>query len=203
MNPLKQLTYLAASLSSLLVLSCGSVFDGAFDDPDLERDLSGEASYRSESGYSYYNTIESNEPLKVRLDLSEQTVYFTKGSTEVGRSRVATGKSGHTTPTGSFTITEKIVDKRSNLYGTIYDADGNVAVSGADSRKDSVPSGGKYVGAPMPYWQRLTSGGIGMHVGPIPNPGSPASHGCIRMPKEIAPLFFADSKVGTPVTITQ
>ena len=204
MNLFKKLTYLAASLSSLFVLSCSSIstiFKDDRDDPNLQKDITGQSYYQSESGYSYYNNIDSPEPLKVRIDLSDQTAYFTKGSTEIGRSRVATGKSGHETPTGSFKITEKIVDKHSNLYGTIYDANGNVAVSGADTRKDSVPSGGKYVGAPMPYWMRLTSYGIGMHVGPIPNPGQPASHGCIRMPENMAKLLFADSKIGTPVTI--
>ena len=183
MNPLKHLIYLAAAACSLSILSCGIAPWDADEDPGLARDITQEASYVSESGYSYYNNIESPDPLKVRIDLSEQTAYFTKGATEVGKARVATGKAGHKTPTGSFTITEKIADKRSNLYGTIYDANGNVAVSGADKRKDSIPTGGKYVGAAMPYWMRLTDYGIGMHAGPIPNPGQPASHGCIRMPK--------------------
>ena len=53
----------------------------------------------------------------------------------------------------------------------------------------------------MPYWQRITGYGIGMHVGNIPTPGQPASHGCIRMPKEFAPLLYEVTKVGTPVTI--
>ena len=55
----------------------------------------------------------------------------------------------------------------------------------------------------MPYWMRLTSYGIGMHVGAIPNPGSPASHGCIRMPEATARLVFASSRIGTPVKIVQ
>ena len=142
MNLLKHLTYLAAAACSLSVLSCGTAPWDADEDPGLVRDITDEASYVSESGYSYYNNIESPDPLKVRIDLSEQTAYFTKGAVEVGKARVATGKAGHKTPTGSFTITEKVADKRSNLYGTIYDANGNVAVSGADKRKDKIPSGG-------------------------------------------------------------
>ena len=192
MNLLKHLSYLAASLGSLFVLSCASVPRDADEDPNLVKDITDEPFYQSESGYSYYNNIESSKPLAVRIDLSEQTAYFTKGDVKIGQSRVATGKEGHTTPTGSFKITEKVADKRSNLYGTIYDADGAVAVSGADKRKDSIPPGGKYVGAAMPNWMRLTSYGIGMHAGPIPNPGSPASHGCIRMPKDMSKLLFAD-----------
>jgi lipoprotein-anchoring transpeptidase ErfK/SrfK len=169
----------------------------------LQRDIAEEAFYQSEAGYSYYNNVESPEPLKVRIDLSEQTAYFSKGDAQVGRARVATGKPGHSTPTGSFSITEKIADKRSNLYGRIYDANGAVVISDADTREDSVPSGGKYVGAAMPNWMRLTSYGVGMHAGPIPRPGQPVSHGCIRMPKNMATLLFADSRIGTPVTIVE
>jgi lipoprotein-anchoring transpeptidase ErfK/SrfK len=98
---------------------------------------------------------------------------------------------------------EKVAGKRSNLYGRIYDANGNVVNSDADTRRHSVPRGGKFVGASMPYWMRLTSYGVGMHVGPIPNPGSPASHGCIRMPREMARVLFQNTPTGTRVTIVQ
>jgi lipoprotein-anchoring transpeptidase ErfK/SrfK len=54
----------------------------------------------------------------------------------------------------------------------------------------------------MPYWMRLTSYGIGMHAGVIPKPGEAASHGCIRLPKPLAPILFEVVKEGTPVTIT-
>jgi lipoprotein-anchoring transpeptidase ErfK/SrfK len=137
----------------------------------------------------------------VRIDLSEQTASFYRDGEKVGQSRVATGRSGHSTPTGSFTIMEKVANKRSNLYGRIYDARGNLVNRDADTRRHSVPSGGRFVGAPMPYWMRLTSYGIGMHVGPIPNPGSPASHGCVRMPEEMARTLYHRAPVGTRVTI--
>ena len=48
----------------------------------------------------------------------------------------------------------------------------------------------------MPYFLRV-HGGIGMHAGYLP--GYPASHGCIRLPKEMALKFFEDAPVGTPV----
>ncbi len=54
---------------------------------------------------------------------------------------------------------------------------------------------------PMPYWMRLTNYGFGMHVGNIPSPGDPASHGCIRMPEKFVPTLFHKVNVGTPVTI--
>jgi hypothetical protein len=50
---------------------------------------------------------------------------------------------------------------------------------------------------------RLTSYGIGMHGGLIPEPGKPASHGCIRLPKEFVPIVFDQVEVGTPVVITR
>lgn len=50
----------------------------------------------------------------------------------------------------------------------------------------------------MPYFLRL-HGGIGMHAGYLP--GYPASHGCIRLPQQMAVEFFKDATVGTPVVI--
>ena len=41
-----------------------------------------------------------------------------------------------------------------------------------------------YRGAPMPYMQRLTWGGIAMHAGELP--GYPASAGCVRLPLEFS-----------------
>ncbi len=153
------------------------------------------------SQYSYWSDHGVTAPLRVKIDLSEQTAYFYRGDVRVGQSRVATGRAGHSTPTGTFTISEKVVAKRSTLYGRIYDANGNLKEGDADTRLHSVPRGGKFVGAPMPYWMRLTSHGIGMHVGPIPNPGSPASHGCVRMPREMARTLYEKAPVGTKVTI--
>ncbi len=156
---------------------------------------------KQRSHYSYWSDRGSNAPLRITIKLSDQTAYFYRGGEKVGQSRVATGKQGHSTPLGSFTISEKVVDKRSTLYGRIYDAKGYLKIADADTRRHTVPEGGKFVGCPMPYWMRLTGSGIGMHVGPIPNPGAPASHGCIRMPREMAQSLFDKAPVGTKVTI--
>ncbi len=139
--------------------------------------------------------------VKVRIDLSSQMASFTRGGRDIGWSYVATGTSSHPTPTGTFSITEKVVDKYSNAYGHIEDEYGNIVNSDATPSTKKGP-GERYVAAPMPYWMRLTSYGIGMHAGPIPNPGQPASHGCIRFPKRLAPTLYHAVKVGTPVTIT-
>ena len=97
---------------------------------------------------------------------------------------------------------EKKSDKSSNLYGIIVNSAGNVVDWDAKAGRESVPRGGRFVGAPMPYWMRITSGGVGMHAGAIPHPGLPASHGCIRLPKEMAAKLFEVVTVGTPVKIS-
>lgn len=52
---------------------------------------------------------------------------------------------------------------------------------------------------PMPYFLRLDWTTTGLHAGIIP--GFPASHGCVRMPKEKAIELFNKVDVGTPVVI--
>jgi hypothetical protein len=138
----------------------------------------------------------------VRISLPDQIAEYERGGRPIGWSYVATGKEGHGTSAGTYRITEKIVDKYSNKYGWIEDELGNV-VDGDAKVGDRVPKGMRYVPAPMPFWMRLTSYGIGMHGGLIPEPGKPASHGCIRLPKDFVPLVFDVVDVGTPVTITQ
>jgi len=112
---------------------------------------------------------------------------------------VATGKASHPTPKGSYKILEKKEDHKSNLYGHIVSSEGETVVSDADSRDHAVPQGGRFVGAPMPYWMRLTTAGVGMHVGYVP--GRPASHGCIRLKKDVAVELFGILDLGSPVTV--
>lgn len=151
--------------------------------------------------YVWQGGNEGPGPLQVTVDLSEQKAYIFKNSQNLGWTYVATGRDGYRTPTGSFVIMEKIVDKRSNLYGSIVDANGDVVNSNATAGASRVPNGGRFVGASMPYWMRLTGYGVGMHAGMIPNPGSPASHGCIRLPLAMAEKIYAESGAGTRVTI--
>ena len=139
--------------------------------------------------------------MSIRISLSDQIAEFKRGGRDIGWCYVATGKEGHSTRPGSYSITEKIEDKYSNAYGWFEDEAGNVT-NGDAKAGQKVPKGMVYVPAPMPYWMRLTSYGVGMHGGLIPEPGEPASHGCIRMPKVFVPTLFDAVKVGTPVTIT-
>lgn len=133
--------------------------------------------------------------------LGEQRAVMLKdGRDIVVDTPVATGRSGHATPVGNYTILQKKQDYRSNLYGSIVDANGDTVNSDADARTDAVPPGGRFVGASMPYWQRLTNTGIGMHVGHVPV-GSPASHGCIRFPRANMPMIWERTRLGTPVAV--
>jgi len=69
----------------------------------------------------------------------------------------------------------------------------------ADADADmKVPRGGKFIPAPMRYFMRF-NGADGMHSGYLP--GYPASHGCVRMPDEMAIAFFNAVDVGTPVHV--
>ena len=113
---------------------------------------------------------------------------------------VSTGKASHPTPTGSYTIRAKEKEYFSNLYGRVFDATGAVVVADADTRRDVPPEGGRFEGAAMPYWMRLTDGGVGMHVGFVPG-GRAASHGCIRLKKDNASEIFGLVQLGTPVTV--
>lgn len=135
----------------------------------------------------------------VLVSLTKQRAYLMTGDQVAIDSPISSGKRGHTSPTGSFTILEKDKDHRSNLYGDYKDAQGRTVRAGISAHIDSAPSGTHYVGAPMKWFMRLTSGGVGMHVGILP--GYPASHGCIRMPEPAAALFYSKVKVGTPAVV--
>ncbi|CAN5692829.1 hypothetical protein BH09VER1_BH09VER1_04250 [soil metagenome] len=137
----------------------------------------------------------------VTIDLQRQVAEVFIGGERAGWCYVATGKEGYDTEAGEFKILEKIADKKSDTYGWIVDADGQTIVQDAKVGRDKPPKGGEFVHAPMPYWMRISWHGIGMHAGIIPQPGQPASHGCIRMPHPFAPLLFDVVKVGTPVTV--
>lgn len=137
----------------------------------------------------------------IEIDVDQQIARFYSDGEEVGWSTVASGIATFPTPTGEFAVIEKVTEKRSNLYGKIYDASGKLVNADARYGRDRIPPGGRFVGASMPYFMRLTYDGLGLHAGPIPRPGSPASHGCIRLPKSLAPVLFRRTGLGTPVRI--
>ena len=105
--------------------------------------------------------LESGQPLHVVVSLDEQKAHVFAGTQLIGSSPISSGKPGHETPQGIFTVMEKRRHHKSNLYSN----------------------------APMPYMQRLTWSGIALHEGPLP--GRPASHGCVRLPRDFAADLFS------------
>ena len=167
--------------------------------------------FRAQKGYPRNYGIWKNKEVlaqtngsnaRIWIDLSDQRAYLMNGDELAMDYPVATGTAKYPTPTGSYRVLEKLEkDKRSNTYGKIYDAEGKVVNSDADSRTDPIPEGGKFVGAAMPYWMRLTWDGVGMHKGRVPR--RPASHGCIRTYYKVVGTVFSKVKVGTPVKIVE
>ena len=133
------------------------------------------------------------------VSISKQRLYLMTGDQIYIDSPISSGKAGHSTPQGNFSIMEKDADHRSSIYGNFVDRNGRVVRSGISSKIDSAPSGTRYQGAPMKWFCRLTGTGVGFHIGILP--GYPASHGCIRLPEDIAPLIYQKVKVGTRVRV--
>jgi lipoprotein-anchoring transpeptidase ErfK/SrfK len=141
------------------------------------------------------------ENSRVYVSLSKQRAYLINTSSDeiVIDSPISSGKAGHTTPKGKYNIKEKDRDHRSSIYGDFVDGSGRTVRRGVSTKIDSAPSGTRYIGASMKWFMRLTSEGVGMHTGILP--GYAASHGCIRMPEEIAKMFYERVKVGTPAVV--
>ena len=114
----------------------------------------------------------SSGPVFLVIDLTRQRALLYRGGVLTAASTISSGSEGRETPTGQFTILEKKVVHRSRTYDD----------------------------APMPYMQRLTAKGVAMHAGNLP--GYPASHGCIRLPRDFAKLLYGVTELGTPVMIT-
>jgi lipoprotein-anchoring transpeptidase ErfK/SrfK len=133
----------------------------------------------------------------VEIDLQEQMAYLLNHGRVVISSPISSGRYGHLTETGSFKVVEKERNHYSNIYGKIVDSRGNTVVLDADVDM-KVPPGCKFVPAPMPWFMRF-SGANGLHAGYLP--GYPASHGCVRMPEQLAVAFYHAIEVGTPVTV--
>ena len=133
----------------------------------------------------------------VEIDLQEQRAYLLENGRPVLASPISSGRYGHLTEGGSFKVIEKERNHYSSIYGKIVDASGRTVVADADVDM-KVPSGCRFVPAPMPYFMRFHDSD-GMHAGYLP--GYPASHGCVRMPDQYAVAFFNAVSVGTPVRV--
>lgn len=135
---------------------------------------------------------------RVQISLREQKAYFYKSNELVGVASISSGDENHGTPTGVYSISQKSPDHRSSQYGDYVDGSGTVIRENVDRHRDPMPRGAHFEGASMPYFMRFNNG-IGMHAGYLP--GYPASHGCVRLPGELAEAFFRHAPVGTTVVV--
>lgn len=105
---------------------------------------------------------------------------------------------GQETPKGTFRISQKVKEYRSNRYGSFMSMDGKRVVERNISVKDTPPEGAVFEGADMPYWMRF-NGAIGLHVGNVHRHS--ASHGCVRVPEEACSILFEKLTVGSKVIV--
>jgi len=133
----------------------------------------------------------------VQIDLGDQKAYLLYDDRAIMESPISSGRYGHLTPDGTFTITDKDLNHTSSIYGRIVDDYGRTVVADADVDMP-VGYGTRFVNAPMRYYMNFAPG-IGLHAGYLP--GYAASHGCVRMPEDKAIAFFNAVSVGTPVTV--
>jgi hypothetical protein len=133
----------------------------------------------------------------VVINLTEQTAYLLENGRVALVSPIASGKEGWGTPTGKFHITRKDLNHVSADFGLVVDSYGRIVNPNA-TPSSPVPAGCHYMPAPMPDYMQFGPF-LGMHGGFLP--GYPASHGCVRMPHDLAAEFFARVEVGTPVAV--
>ena len=117
---------------------------------------------------------------QIEISLAEQRLRAYEGARIVLDTAISSGSASYPTPTGSFSIRSKETMHWSSQYS-----------------------------AWMPYAMRVV-GGIFIHETPIgadgqrigaAEIGSPASHGCIRVPSGAAQSLFSWAEIGTPVLI--
>ena len=115
--------------------------------------------------------ISTDGPLLLQVSLNDQRMYVYDRNGYVTQTRISSGRPGHDTPVGIYSILEKKVDHTSNIY----------------------------LDAKMPHMQRLTQTGIALHGGVIP--GHPASGGCVRLPFDFARRIFDHTSINERVVI--
>lgn len=109
--------------------------------------------------------------VSITIDIANQIAFVFKGERLIGVTNVSTGKKGHPTPLGFWTINWK----KPKYFSRKYD------------------------NAPMPWIQNIDDKGIALHGGVTP--GYPASHGCIRLPMAFAKQLYTLTKPGNKVVI--
>lgn len=142
-------------------------------------------------------TLPSNRSnVRVKVSIKNQAAYVMEGSKPLLVMPVTVGTSKNPTPRGNFRIYKKEHYRRANTHGYAIHSSGRVIPCYLRKK----PAGWKFKGTPMPYWCEFKSA-YGFHTGWMKP--FPASHGCLRMHKNVAPKFFRLVSQGTPVNISR
>lgn len=122
--------------------------------------------------------------MEIRVDLAARTLVVLDGGTEVLRTSVAVGAPATPTPTGTFSVTDKLdtqnpegaygryavgLSARSNVISEFAGGDGQIGIHGTDEA-DSI--------------------------------GNAVSHGCIRAPEDVMEHLNSVLSLGTPVVVS-
>jgi len=121
--------------------------------------------------FTWHPDRSPNGPVAIVVSIPNQMVFVYRNGIRIGVSTCSTGKAGHDTPTGVFTILQKDRTHHSSLYNE----------------------------ASMPNTERLTWSGVALHAGGLP--GYPSSHGCVHLPLAFSSLLYSVTTLGTPVII--
>ena len=109
--------------------------------------------------------------LFVDVNLATQVATVTRDGQTLLTTKVSSGKPDKPTPPGKYVVTHKYTEWHSTLYHN----------------------------AKMPFFLRLSCSAVGLHAGVLP--GYPASHGCVRLPSDVAKKLFEIIPRGTTVVI--
>ncbi|HXC74341.1 MAG TPA: L,D-transpeptidase family protein [Sphingomicrobium sp.] len=127
--------------------------------------------YLKPGQYRWVADVPATGDTKVVIDTLTQLFYVYRDDRLIGVATISSGKKGRETPLGFWEVRLKKLKGYSR----------------------------KYDNAPMPFMQMYDPMGIAFHAGP--NPGYPASHGCVRLPFKFAERLFGLTQVGTKVII--
>jgi lipoprotein-anchoring transpeptidase ErfK/SrfK len=133
--------------------------------------IDGEAKKLKPGKFAWQPELAPAGPVEIVVSIKAQRAYIYRDDRLIGVTTVSTGRKGNETPTGTFPILQKKKMHHSNLYNN----------------------------APMPFMQRMTWDGVALHAGNIP--GVPASHGCVRLPREFSELLFKVTSIGSVVHV--
>ncbi len=102
-------------------------------------ELGAEARKLKPGQYLWQPELQKRGPVSIIVSIKEQLLHVHRRGVRIGVSTVSTGKKGHATPLGVFTILQKREEHVSSIYGS-----------------------------EMPFMQRLTWTGIALHAGALP-----------------------------------